>query len=598
MSDQIAFAYQVLRAYEVLRATRAVLVVDMAESVRLIEQDEEGVVRRWVEFVGHVEEQILPSREGRLVKSLGDGMLLEFAEARSAVWAALAIQQANSNWNAGLPPERHILLRMGLEVGDVFIERHDVYGRGVNRAARLCALARPGEIVISAPARDQLTSGIDADIEDLGECYVRNLDAPIRAYRVGPPGPRPLFRSGGRTGELLPSIAVVPFSAEGTRPEHQMLGEIVAEEMIRALTHSPALQVISRLSTTAFRDRAVPAEQIGTHLRANYVLSGSYRVCADTMLMDAELEEARSGRILWAERFHADVGSIVSRDGDRIGAAAARVYAAISSRELQRARSQPLPTLESYTLLMAAISLMHRLSRPAFEESYQMLQTVADRASRHAVPQAWMAKWYILRRQQGWSDDPSKDALRASDCSKRALDADPECSLALAMDGEVHTWLLKRLDVAMERYKLAVAANPSDSLAWLLKGTLHTFMGEGATAVADTERGRQLSPLDPHSFYYDSLTASAYIANHQYDEALKLASNSIRANKTHASTLRVMAAAQWQLGLHDEARATVRDLLRLDPQLTISRYLERSPAAPYRSGQEMASALRQAGVPE
>lgn len=592
MSDQLAFAYRMLRA------TRAVLVVDMAESVRLMEQDEQGVVRRWVAFVDHVEDQILPSWQGRLVKSLGDGMLLEFGEARLAVSAALAIQQANRDRNASLPPERHIMLRMGVEVGDIFIERHDVFGRGVNRAARLSTLAGPGEIVISAPARDQLTSGIDADVEDLGECYVRNLDAPVRAYRVGPPGPRPLVRPGWRVGELLPSIAVVPFAADGSWPQHQVLGEVVAEEIIRALTHSPGLQVISRLSTTAFRGRVMAAKHIGTHLGANYVLSGSYRVCGDTVSLDAELEETRSGRIVWTERLQANVGSIVSRDGGQIGEAAARVYAAILSRELQRARSQPLPTLESYTLLMAAITLMLRLSRSAFEESYQMLETVADRASRHAVPQAWMAKWYILRLQQGWSNDPRKDTLRASDCSKRALDADSECSLALAMDGQVHTWLLKRLDVAMERYKLAISSNPNDSLAWLLKGTLHAFMGEGGMAIADTERARQLSPLDPHSFYYDSLTATAYVADHRYDEALRLASQSIRANRTHASTLRVMAVAQWQLGLHAEARATVGELLRLDPTLTFKGYLERSPAAPFQTGQEWAEVLRQSGVPE
>jgi adenylate cyclase len=569
----------------------------MAESVRLIDEDEEGVVRRWVAFVDHVEEEILPSREGRLVKSLGDGMLLELPDARSAVSAALAMQQANRERNAGLPPERHVLLRMGLEVGDIFIERHDVFGRGVNRAARLSALAGPGEIVVSAPARDQLTSGIDADIEDLGECYVRNLDAPIRAYRVGPPGPRPLIRPGRRVGELLPSIAVVPFAAHGPWPEHQILGEVIAEEMIRALTHSPSLHVISRLSTTAFRGRDMPAGQIGEHLGANYVLSGSYHVCGDKVAIDAELQEARSGRIVWADRVQANLSGVVARDGSPIEEAAARVYAAIVSRELQRARSQPLPNVESYTLLMAAVTLMHRLSLPVFEESYQMLQTVADRASRHAIPQAWMAKWHQLRLQQGWCDDPNREAHYALERTKKALDADSECSLALAIDGIIHTQL-RRFDVAQERYELAILSNPSDSLAWLLKGTTHAFMGEGQLAVDHTERARRLSPLDPHRYLYDSLAATAYLAANQYDQSLRLAQNSLKANRTHVSTLRAMAIAQWQLGLHEEARATVQEALSLDPSLSIKTYLERSPAAPYQTGREWAEALKQAGVPE
>lgn len=162
----------------------------------------------------------------------------------------------------------------------------------------------------------------------------------------------------------------------------------------------------------------------------------------------------------------------------------------------------------------------------------------------------------------------------------------------------MHTNLLKRLDVARERYQRALVTNPSNARAWLLKGTLHAFVGEGSQAVVHSRRALQLSPLDPHRYFYDSLAATAYLSAHQFEHAARAAERSLRANRTHTSTLRAMAIAQWQLGRHDEARRTVRQLLRLEPSLTITRWRERSPSAEYDIGKEWAETLRQAGVPD
>jgi tetratricopeptide (TPR) repeat protein len=182
--------------------------------------------------------------------------------------------------------------------------------------------------------------------------------------------------------------------------------------------------------------------------------------------------------------------------------------------------------------------------------------------------------------------------------TQRALDADPECSLALAIDGHVQTWLNKRFDLALDSYQRAVASNRSHSMAWLHKGTMHAFMGEGQLAVEHTARASKLSPLDPQRYYYDTLAACAHLSARQYQEALTFAQRSLKANRHHSSTLRSMAVAQWQLGLKDDARGTVAELMVLEPELTISRYLARSPAAPYWTGNEWAAALRGAGVPK
>ena len=581
----------------VTRATRTLVFADVVESVRLFEQDEDGTAARWFALVAHVESGILRACGGRLVKSLGDGLLIEFPHVPAAVSAVFAIQHACHRGNVGHPAGSHILLRIGIEVGEVLVVQHDVFGHGVNLAERLSTLAGPGETVVSAHVREQLTPALDADVEDLGECFLKHVQNPVRAYRVGPPGPRPVIEPSAAQGDMRPTVAVVPFSTPDPAPEHRLLGEVLAEEVIRELSRSPDLNVISRLSTAPFRERGVVLAEISAHLSADYVLSGSYVVDGGQVELRAELAEAKSGRIVWTRCARDGVAGVVWGEQELIAHIVADVRAAVSARELQRAQAQARPTLKNYTLLMAAVALMHRLSLRDFEEAHHLLQTLIDRARREALPQAWLAKWYVLRVQQGWSPDPKQDALRALQCTRQALDADPRCSLALAIDGLVYTNLLKRLDVAQERYTLAIETNPNDSLAWLLKGTMHAFMGDGRQAVESTQRALLLSPLDPHRYYYDALAGTACLAAGQYERALRLAHRSLRENRTHTSTLRVAAIAAWRLGFHDEARSTVQKLLKLEPTLTIGGYLERTPAAPFSTGKDWSDALHQAGVP-
>ena len=571
--------------------------VDVVESVRLIEQDEKGTISRWLSLIDHIESQVLGACHGRLVKSLGDGLLIEFDDVRSAVSAAFEILAASEHANTGLDPTQQILLRMGIEASNIMVEDRDVFGHGVNLAARLATLAGPGEIVASAQAREALTPDLDADVEDLGDCFLKHVQRPVRAYRIGLPGERPVIKPSIPLGKLLPTVAVIPFTGHYATAEHLVLGEILAEEVIGALSRSPEVNVISRLSTTAFRERIITLEEVRTHLNTNYVLSGRYRVNDGNVVLNVELADSKSGQVVWADRLTDKVSGLLAGDQEFIGHIVQNIGAAVLSRELRRAQSHALPTLKSYTLLMAAIALMHRLSLNDFEESRKLLETLIDRASRQSVPYAWLAKWHVLRVQQGWSDNPEKDGKLALDCTKRALDVDPDSSLALAIDGFAHTNLLKKLDVAEDRYDQAIQSNPNDSLAWLLKGTLHAFTGDGEKAVEFTQRALRLTPLDPHRYFYDSLAATALLAAHQFEDALELARRSLRANRIHTSTLRAVTVAQWQLGLEDEARETARELRQLEPGLTVSGWLGRSPSADYGIGREWADVLLKAGIP-
>lgn len=580
------------------RVLRTVLVADLVESVRLMEEDEDGAIQRWRGLVERVVGEVVPAHGGRLVKSLGDGFMIEFPSVRPAVKAGFAIHRACESANPGLPARRQMLLRIGAHSGELIADEHDVYGRSVNLAARLTQLAGPGEIVVSAEARDQLVPALDAEIEDLGECYLKHVERPVRAYRVGPPGVWPVIEPGGASmPDLRPAIAVIPFSARTADPAHDVLGEVVADELISAFSKAAELHVISRLSTTVFRDREAPLEEISARLHADYVLSGGYRVAGDQVILAAELAEAKSGRVLWGKSVKGRVSGVLTGEDDMIDRLVADVGHAVLARELERAQTQALPTLESHTLLIGAIALMHRLSFHSFDRARAMLETLTARIPRQPTPHAWRAKWHVMHVQQGWSSDEGTDCRLALESTKRALDADPDCSLALTIDGLVHTNLLKRLDIAQERYEHALEINPNESLAWLLKGTMHAFRGEGAAAVDGTRRALRLSPLDPLRYYFDSLAATAALSAGQYERAIDLARRSLRANRTHTSTLRAMAISQWQLGRAGEARATVAELLRLEPALTVARWLERSPANGFETGNIWSKALQEAGVP-
>jgi adenylate cyclase len=583
---------------ETTRVVRTVLVVDVVESVRLIQADEEGTIRRWRSFVDHVVHQLLPSYEGRMVKSLGDGMMLEFPHVHGAIATAFAIQDASASAEANVPQDRRLRLRIGIHVSPLIADQYDVYGHGVNLAARLTTLAGPDEIVVSADVRDQLTPALDAEIEDLGECYVKHVEQPVRAFRVGAPGAQPVIERGSLAEDLRATIAVIPFRPRVLQAStDDVLGQLLADEVISALSHSPEVNVISRLSTTAFQGRDVKLEDVSAYLRADYVVSGSYHVAGDRVTLKAEMAETRSMQVIWSQSLKGSVKGVIAGGDPLANHLVSQACAAMMVRELQQSQGKAPQSLQNHTLLLSSIALMHRISPLAFQRAQQLLQVLIERTPRLATPYAWMAKWHVLRVTQGWSPDVQADGKTALENTKRALDRDATLSLAMAVEGQVNTHILKRLDIAEQLYAQALQSNPNDSLAWLLKGTLHAFRDEGKEAMRHTRHALKLSPLDPLKYYFDSLAATAALSARDYARALQLTERSLRLNSTHTSTLRVMITALCRLGRMDDARRHAEQLLRLEPGFSVALLMERSPGAPYEIGRDVATALADAGVP-
>jgi class 3 adenylate cyclase/TolB-like protein len=598
-----------------------VLLVDLVESVRLMQEHEDYTVRRWAEFVRIVDTQILPRYDGVMVKSLGDGLLTRFETVPDAVNAAAEMHRTLATQNAALPEDQHFHLRAGVNAAMAWSNGIDYYGTGVNLAARLAnlagpgetiasasaheqlaaalaTLAKPGETISSAAARDELTHGVDALCEDLGDCILKHFDKPVRAYRVGPasPKPGPIERPGFGT-PMEPTIAVIPFHARNNAPEHLDIGNLIADSVIWRLSKAPNLKVISRLSTTVFRGRASNIGEVSAYLGTNYILSGAYIVDAGRILVTAELSSARNGQVVWTDRLTGEIGDLLRPESELGNRIAQMVHLSVCDAEVKHILTQPLPTLESYSLLLGSIKLMHRSTRDEFIQTREVLDELIHRHARIAAPRAWLGNWYILRVTRGWSEDRKREASEALSSTHAALDRDPSDALALATEGFVYCHLLKDLDTARKRCDEAVEANPSHALGWLYRGTVNAFKGEGLAAVHATRRAIELSPLDPQRYYFESLGATAELSAHQYENAERLARSSLALNCTHPSTWRVLTIALVSQGRMDEARGALSKMRQLEPALTVDRYLARIPNAQFETGRYWARCLAMAGLP-
>lgn len=576
----------------------AIVVLDIVESVRLMEDDEAAAVARWQALKREIV-QALPSLEGHLVKSLGDGLMLRFADAGAATRAALAIQglaEARNTQADGVPMYPPMHLRIGAHLTHYVRDDHDIYGSGVNLAARLATLAGPGQVVVSSELRDQLTPQLDGELEDLGPCHLKHVKEPVRAWRVTPPDARRVAPEPD-TVDLRPTLAVIPFDARLSSAELMAVGEVIAEGLIAQLSRSADLRVISRLSTTALRGRTdtLPAAQ--AHLRATYVLSGSYVAQGERLLVSAELADTRSGEVVWSRRSAGDLGDLLLPDSTLLGDMASAAHRHLLDREVSQALATPLPRLDSQSLLYAGIALMHRSSTREFERSREALDAVVERHRRAPGPRAWLAKWHIMRIVRGMSQAALGDARLAIEQTQRALDHDPQHPLALSFEGLARCQFLAEPEQAAELLRRAIAVNPNEPMAWLTRSIHSTMWGSHRDSVTEADAANALSPVDPLRYFFDMVSASALLTDGQHARAIEMAQRSLKANRCHSPTLRVLLTAQVEAGLIEDARTTLAWLLQEEPGLTLSSYLAKgSPHSVTR--QRCAAALRALGVPE
>ena len=595
---------------ELHRVRRTIVVVDVVESVRLMREHEDDVIDRWRRFVNEVRAAVLPKHGGRFVKSLGDGMLLEFEQTPRALASAFDMQRRMAGWNVAFDEDRCIRLRIGLNVAEVVADELDVYGSGVNLAARLAGLARPGGVAASADVVDELLPGVDALLEDAGRCYLKHWEEPVQVYHLEPAAdggsPRPAVQQPGPAsikallGEATsaPCIALVPIASTGGDAAQRTLAELVSDILLTRLSTVPLLRVISRLSTEQFRLRGLDARDIARHSGASYLVAGRLHGHGRQCLLFLELVDAATEEVLWADSFPLNAQALLRRDETATPEIAQALVDRIVSHELRRVRVSALPNLASQTLQFSAIHLMHRRALTDFGRAHEILEHLVDRHPKASAPHAWLAKWHVLRVTKGWSLATEAEGLRALSHTRRALDLNPDSAMTMAMEAFAFCHMTHDLAGAQQRLEDAIEIDPNEPWAWLVRSTVDSFLGHGEQAWQCALRARNLSPMDPLKHYYDSLAASAAIAAERFDEAQRLARLSLSKDAGHLPTLRALAIALVHLGQGSEARETVGRVLQLQPDFTLARYVASAPPGGEDMRRRWAVALRDAGAPE
>ena len=588
------------------KKTATVAFVDVVESVRLIADGEALAVQRIRDLLRRASELVSACR-GQVAERRGDGLVLTFQLTRDAARCAVLLHGLAFEEHAHHPAAEPLRLRAGLHKTELLADGTALYGTGVNLAARIAALGNPGDTLMSSAARDELVAPIDGLLQDLGLCWLKHVDEPMRLFRhrsEHPPLPADIEQAISARMKLRPTLVVIPFAGTPHSADTSFgLGDVAVDQLIRQLSQSSMLHVISALSTQALRGRDMRPDQVYDLLRADYVLRCHIVVDSEgedrhrRVQLHAELWRRGSDEPIWSDAFTGSALDLLSAHGDILG----RVVYAVSHRILaieQRAAKavEALPNLASHTLHLAAVDLLHRFAIKDFGRARDLLVALSERAPRHAEPMAWLARWHVFRVVQGWSDDSRRDGEQALYYSERALDRDPCSALALTMTGSVHAGVKRDAQAAQTFYAQALQHNPNDSLAWLMSGVAQGFMNAPAPALAASETALGLAPADPTRHYYDALSATTALRAGEYERCVVLASRAITANGTHGTAYRSMAIAQAELGRDADAAETVRRLLSVEPHFTVKTYLARVPSQDA-NRERFAQLLQHAGLP-
>ena len=546
--------------------------------------------RRWTEFAELSTRRLLAFH----ALPMGDApfaLTFVFPSAQLAASAALALQR---NAGAFRPTAPRLPLAVAL-----------IQTTGINdqkRHLQLIGLARAGEILAEPGVGDRLVDGLDADVEDLGDCFLKHHENPVRVFRLSPPSPKVLPALDVGLAAELPCVAVVPMSTSSNDPAFGAVGDLLADRVIAALSRSQHVRVTSRLTASAFQGRDRNTELVGERTGARYLLSGRYRVIGrslDGLLsVKAELTDTQTQTVVWAIEQRASVGELLSLESELVHALASGAHHAILQAHVEHHRQDPINSLSNYSLLLGGVTLMHRSAPAEFGNSRLWLEELLCRAPSMHVADAWLAKWYVLEVTRGLTSTPKAQAEVALSHARRARESADARSLGIAMEGFVQLHLRRDFPTASRLLDEAKRTNASESLAWLFDGVTRTFLDQPQAALHSSQQAIRLSPMDPLLYYYESLAASSAIVAKRYDDAIRLCQRSLRRNAVHSHTHRALITAHWLAGHPLQARAAATVLMKLSPGYSVEAFERTAASAGTPFGRSMSESLRHAGVPD
>jgi adenylate cyclase len=552
------------------RRLAAIAFADIVGYSILMARDETRTHQRWMAILNNVLHPEAALHRGRIVKSTGDGVLAEFPSAFDAVQWAADVQQAIQIQSAGdgLPP---IVLRIAVHVGDIITTDFDVFGDGVNLAARLQEHAPAGGIVVSEAVHNLVRGSVGTAMRDLGPLDLKNFEYPVRAFALDIADTHievPHIQSAGR----LPSIAVLPLENIGGDPADDYFCDGCVEDITLSLAGLHELMVISRGSTLAYRGRRSDPREVGRMFGVRYVLSGSLRRSERQVRVSVELCDTQTGTTLWGEKSEVAPSELFDVQDRIVRKIVGGIAPNVRAAELRNAMRKKPENFSAYDCTLRALHIMHSLDKNTFMQARDYLEKAMAEDAEFAMPVAWAARWYGLFVGQGWSADPDADRAKALELAGKAIELDGQNALALATYGHLKSFLAHDYDSALVYFERALAVCPNHSLAWLLSSPTLSYIGRGEQAVRHAEHALRLSPMDRSLFYYYSLLGVAYYATANYAEAVKWTSMGANESPRHTANLRYLAAALAALGRIDEAREAGRKFLALDPTFRLGTF--------------------------
>ena len=583
------------------RRLAAIFAADIAGYSRLMASDEEGTLRQLKAHRKQLIDPKITEHRGRIVKTTGDGALVEFVSVVDAVRCAVDIQRGMNQRNTDVPADKRIQFRIGINVGDIIIDGDDIFGDGVNVAARLEALADPGGILVSSIVHDQVRDKLSFGFEDMGEHTVKNIARPISVHRVSlteatPPAAVKSATASAKTEPSTvtrPSIAVLPFANMSGDPEQEYFADGISEEIITGLSRLRWLFVIARNSSFTYKGKAVDIKRVARELGVRYVLEGSVRKGGNRVRITAQLIDAATGNHIWADRYDGELTDVFALQDEITRKAVAAIEPSLLEAEGVRSQHRAPEDLDAWDMVMRANSQFWRLTKSDSEAAIAMLRRAVQRHPDYAPAHSMLAFALLVSRQVGWiSIEPEVNEPAALAAHAVELDdRDPWAHLAL---GYV-AFTRRRTDEAVDEFQHALDLNPNFAAAHGFLGHALVLDGRSDQAIAHSEQAIRMSPHDPQNALFNVGLAAAHYLAGRYNEAIVYGRKAMQQRFGLTNGHRIYIASLAQAGQIDEARAALAKLQELQPGHSIA-WIERN--IPYTPGPmaKFLEGMRKAGL--
>jgi TolB-like protein/class 3 adenylate cyclase len=577
----------------------AILAADVAGYSRLVGLDEEGTLGQFKRYRANLIDPKIADHRGRIVRTNGDGMLAEFASAVDAVRCAVDIQLAMASANFNIAATKRVELRIGIHVGDIISDDGDIFGDGVNIAARLEALADPGGISVSARVQEDVEGRIDVVFKDAGEQQLKNIARPVRVYNIhigrpeAPKASPPMLALPGK-----PSVAVLPFQNMSGDAEQDYFADGMAEDITTALSRFRLLFVIARNSSFTYKGRAVDVKQVGRELGVRYVLEGSVRKSGPRIRVTGQLIDASTGNHLWADNFDGTLDDIFDLQDKVTSSVVGALIPTMRHAEIERAKHRPTESPDAHLTHMRGVASLYLWTKAGVDEALRLAYEAMKIDPDYSMAYGLAATCYVARKTAGWTTDRAKEMAEVEILTKRGAEVGRNDAWALGSCGFATASILGDLGTAVSLMERALALNANLALMWVESAYVRAWLGEPDLALVHVERAKRLSPVDPHMFTMNGAEALAHFVARRHDEAFASAENALRHNPFFSQATRIAVASAAILGRMEDAKKYFARLQMLDPELRISNLGDRISFRRPDDFSLLAEGLRKAGVPD